>query len=90
MRFVDLQTISNLACRIRFPSLIQDENICSSGDNGQGPCHGDSGGPLAIRVDGVSVQIGVVSFGSPLGCSTSWPAAYARVTSFMTFITTHM
>lgn len=87
---MNLNTISNTACRIRFPTLIQEENICTSGDDGRSPCHGDSGGPLAVIRDGRSVQIGVVSFGSPVGCSTSWPAAYARVTSFMAFINQHM
>jgi hypothetical protein len=33
-------------------------------------CNGDSGGPLTVTLQGVTLQVGVVSFGSAIGCET--------------------
>lgn len=35
LRFVHLPIITNTACRIRFPFIIQDNNICASGEGGR-------------------------------------------------------
>ncbi|CAO1439369.1 unnamed protein product [Diamesa tonsa] len=86
LRFVGQNIITNNACRLRFPTLIQPSNICTSGAGLTGACQGDSGGPLTIQRDGNSVQIGIVSFGSPRGCARDWPTSYARVTSFVPWI----
>jgi chymotrypsin len=86
LRFVNVPVITNLACRIRFPTIIQDSNICSSGEGGRGACQGDSGGPLTVQRGANSVQVGVVSFGLAIGCEVGWPSAFARVTSFLDFI----
>lgn len=88
LRFTVKNIITNLACNIRFPFLVQESTICAIGspDINNAVCHGDSGGPLAVRRQGRSVQIGVVSFGSPLGCERGVPDGYARVTSFHTWI----
>lgn len=45
-----------------------------------------SGGPLTIRDNGQSVQVGVVSFGSPQGCERGFPDGYARVSTFHSWI----
>jgi chymotrypsin len=86
LRFVNVNIITNLACRVRFPTIIQDSNICSAGEGGRGACQGDSGGPLTVQRGGNSLQVGVVSFGLALGCEVGWPSAFARVTSFLDFI----
>ncbi|XP_060657035.1 chymotrypsin-2-like isoform X2 [Drosophila nasuta] len=50
------------------------------------PCHGDSGGPLAIRnEDGSHTLLGLTSFGNP-GCPTNSPGVYTRVSSFLKWI----
>jgi len=42
-------------------------------------CNGDSGGPsIAVRPDGTSVQVGVISFGV-VGCDTRNPEVHTRV-----------
>ncbi|XP_058457228.1 brachyurin-like [Malaya genurostris] len=66
-------------------NLIQDQNICLSGDGGRSSCNGDSGGPLTVR-DTDSLQVGIVSFGSASGCSIGMPSVYARVTFFRDWI----
>lgn len=32
------------------------------------------------------VQVGIVSFGIAIGCEVGWPAAFARVTSYLDWI----
>nr|AAX62028.1 chymotrypsin-like serine protease [Ostrinia nubilalis] len=87
---VRLNVLSNSECRLGFPLILQDSNICTSGIGGVGTCSGDSGGPLYITRGNGNVLIGVTSFGIALGCQVNFPAAYARVTSFMPFINQHL
>jgi secreted trypsin-like serine protease len=47
---------------------------------------GDSGGPLVILIDGVYNQVGIVSFGADKGCELELPAAFTRVTSYLSWI----
>jgi secreted trypsin-like serine protease len=46
---------------------------------------GDNGGALVIRRNNAWTQIGIYSFGLN-GCANNNPAAYTRVTSFLTWI----
>lgn len=86
LRFVRLPIITNLACRTRFPTIITDQHICADGGNG-GPCNGDSGGPFSVvEADGITTQVGIVSFGLGFGCERNWPSAYVRVTAFLQWI----
>ncbi|KAL3808686.1 hypothetical protein ACHAXA_009239 [Cyclostephanos tholiformis] len=63
------------------PSEISDSMMCAKRPNGRGTCQGDSGGPLVIKGDdgAPDLQLGVVSFGSGLGCATDVPDVYARI-----------
>jgi chymotrypsin len=90
LRYVFDNIITNGACSIRFPGVIQPSNICVTGTNGRGACSGDSGGPLTVQRGGESLQIGVVSFGLALGCERAWPSVFARVTSFQPWILNNM
>jgi len=48
---------------------------------------GDSGGPLIVlESDGIYTQVGIVSFGAAAGCTLGYPAAFTRVTSFLSWI----
>nr|AFW03966.1 chymotrypsin 2b [Diatraea saccharalis]ALE15218.1 chymotrypsin-like serine protease precursor [Diatraea saccharalis] len=87
---VNLNVISNTICRISFPIFIQPSHICTSGIGGVGTCQGDSGGPLVIIRNNRPILIGITSFGSPLGCESVMPAAYARVTEYVRFIHQHL
>lgn len=88
LQYVEVPVISNFACSIRFPGVIQPSNVCTSGANGRSPCSGDSGGPLTIvDSDGELTQIGVVSFGLALGCERGWPGAFVRVTFYLDWLT---
>uniref|UniRef100_A0A8C2VA25 Serine protease 48 n=1 Tax=Chinchilla lanigera TaxID=34839 RepID=A0A8C2VA25_CHILA len=75
---------------IFFPALepvIKEDMICAGGlRTGKDSCKGDSGGPLSCRIDGVWIQIGVVSWGSD--CGTYLPGVYANVTYYQKWINT--
>lgn len=90
LRFVNLQVITNLACRIRFPTIIQDSTICANGEGNVGGCNGDSGGPLSVQNNGQSLLVGVTSFVSGVGCERGFPTGFARVSSFIPWIQSHL
>jgi secreted trypsin-like serine protease len=51
---------------------------------------GDSGGPLVYQqTDGAFTQVGIVSFGSAAGCQLGYPAAFTRVTSYLSWISSN-
>lgn len=61
--------------------LITDNMICAGEpEGGVDSCQGDSGGPLTVEEEGVTFQVGVVSFGE--GCAAPGiPGVYARLPS---------
>lgn len=48
LRYVEVEVIANLICNIFFLGLIQNSQVCTSGDGGRSTCNGDSGGPLVV------------------------------------------
>nr|QAR48645.1 chymotrypsin-like serine protease precursor [Chilo infuscatellus] len=85
-RHVTVQVITNAVCRNTFGTIIVDSTICVATTGGNSPCPGDSGGPLAIGSGNNRQLIGIVSFGARAGCTRGFPAAFARVTSFNSWI----
>lgn len=90
VRHVLLQIITLQQCRSVFGSIVLESNICTSGTGGVGICRGDSGGPLTIRVGHRDVLIGVSSFVANNGCELGFPSAFARTTSYMKWIKSHV
>ena len=58
--------------------------ICA-GAQGKGECEGDSGGPLSCYEGNQWIVRGVVSWGKD-GCLPKYYAVFARVSSFITWI----
>ncbi|XP_013194532.2 brachyurin [Amyelois transitella] len=83
---VDLTVITNAACAAVFGPFVHSSNVCTSGVGGISTCSGDSGGPLAALSGGRRVLIGVTSYGAAAGCSLGFPAAFARVTSYVSWV----
>ncbi|XP_075977085.1 collagenase-like [Anticarsia gemmatalis] len=81
-RHVRLQVITNAECQRTYGRSVIASTLCTSGAGGIGTCGGDSGGPLAIG----NTLIGVTSFGHRDGCNRGFPAGFARVTSFASWI----
>ncbi|PZC84918.1 hypothetical protein B5X24_HaOG200493 [Helicoverpa armigera] len=86
LNHVNLPVITNSVCWLSFPGIIQSSHICTSGANGRSTCDGDSGGPLVVTSNNRRILIGVTSFGSGRGCQVGAPAAFARVTSYISWI----
>ncbi|XP_047028076.1 collagenase-like [Helicoverpa zea] len=86
LNHVNLPVITNSVCSVSFPFILQSSNICTSGANGRGTCQGDSGGPLVVTSNNRRILIGVTSFGSGRGCQVGAPSAFARVTSYISWI----
>ncbi|XP_050344614.1 trypsin-4-like [Nymphalis io] len=84
---VNLSVITNAQCTAVYGTdFVHASNICTSGEGGRGTCQGDSGGPLAVNIAGRQVLIGVTSYGARAGCEAGFPAAFARVTSYVSWI----
>lgn len=90
LQFIDVVTMANLGCAIRFPGSIDTSHICTSGIGGRGICEGDLGGPLIIERNGLQWQIGIASLFPDSGCATTSPSVYTRITSFLPWIRQNM
>ncbi|XP_046448092.1 brachyurin-like isoform X2 [Daphnia pulex] len=87
LRKTSAEVITNQECYEQYDSLITDDMMCTSTTNHHGTCNGDSGGPMHLEMaDGSWKQIGIVSFGSNLGCEKGYPNGFTRVSSFATWI----
>ncbi|XP_072938987.1 brachyurin-like [Epargyreus clarus] len=90
VRHIVLQVISQQRCRQVYGGMVLDSNICTNGTGGVGICQGDSGGPLMVRSQGEDIIIGVSSFVALDGCELGFPSAFARISSFIGWIRSHM
>ncbi|GBP41800.1 26S proteasome regulatory subunit 6B [Eumeta japonica] len=66
---VMLEIISNEECALAFGCIVQATTLCTSGTDGVGTCGGDSGGPLALDLNGERILEDIVTDpkGLPLG-----------------------
>ncbi|XP_063538437.1 brachyurin-like [Cydia strobilella] len=87
---VSLQVISVAQCQLTFGHWILDSTLCTNGIGGVGICGGDSGGPLVVNSNGQNILVGISSFVAAAGCQLGHPSAFARVTSFYSFIVSHL
>nr|XP_040240433.2 transmembrane protease serine 9-like [Anopheles coluzzii] len=92
---VQLSPVDNSACgrfyppsRRRRQGLI-DQQMCAS-DERMDTCHGDSGGPLQLKLMAnnrlIPFVVGITSFGR--FCGTATPAVYTRVSSYVDWLQT--
>ncbi|KAI9559659.1 hypothetical protein GHT06_013664 [Daphnia sinensis] len=87
LRKTIVTVITNEKCLEQYDTVITDEMICTNGEDHQGSCFGDSGGPMNFRqADGTWKQIGIVSFGSNQGCESGYANGFTRVSSFASWI----
>ncbi len=82
LREVDLPVISNSSCSSQLQFNIPGSVICGGGTGGVSACNGDSGGPLAVNVNGEYYSIGTVSWGNACRGAT----AFTRTTSYLDWI----
>lgn len=76
-------------CKAALPedAPLASSNVCSSPmENKLSACNGDSGGPYVQELNGVTVQVGVVSWGY-IPCGTAGlPSVYTKVASYVEWI----
>ncbi|KAJ9580605.1 hypothetical protein L9F63_024220 [Diploptera punctata] len=90
LNYINLPVITNSVCQLYYSSsIIVSSTICADGAGGRSTCNGDSGGPMVLSINGVTTQIGVVSFVSSRGCGSGYPSGYVRVTSFLSWISSN-
>lgn len=89
LRSVTQPVVTNAACQAVFGSIIIESTLCISTVGGRSACNGDSGGPLTIQRGGEVIQIGIASFVASAGCEAGFPGGFARVTSFLGWISTN-
>lgn len=78
--------IANEECsKYDFAFPILDSMICAKEINMESPCHGDSGGPLALR-SRPKVLIGIASLMTKNKCEAGDPVVYTRITSYLDWI----
>ncbi|XP_049547582.1 brachyurin-like [Anopheles darlingi] len=82
--------LSNAKCNEFWSTdLVSEQNICLSPAGGTSSCNGDSGGPLAVVLEGHSVQVGITSFVSAQGCASGFPPVWVRVSYYRDWIEEH-
>ncbi|XP_060870725.1 venom protease-like isoform X2 [Metopolophium dirhodum] len=89
---VQLQVVKNSLCQRGYLNksiYIDDRHLCA-GIFGTDVCRGDSGGPLMWKSGSQYYLVGVVNFGHTNCAEVGYPGVYARVTSFVQWITDTM
>ncbi|XP_039756115.1 collagenase-like [Pararge aegeria] len=88
---VILQVTTNAICARTFGNyVVAPSTICVVTSNGRSTCGGDSGGPLIVSPEGSPILIGITSFGHRDGCQRGYPAGFARVTAFESWIRSNL
>lgn len=90
LQYAQNNVITNADCWSFYAAIVIPSTICISNTGGRGICNGDSGSPLTVGGSGFRTQIGVASFWSTVGCAVGAPSAFARVSSFRTWINSNM
>ena len=87
LQIASVGIVSNKVCKREWPFINPDLVACAILP-GQGPCRGDSGGPLIYQEPGQpDSQIGIVSFGPSEGCALSrYSDGYTRISGYKDWI----
>ncbi|CAK1540351.1 unnamed protein product [Leptosia nina] len=87
LRYVTLDVISNDDCaRVYGTYTVGSSTICVFTESNRNICNGDTGGPLVVDKQ----LVGIASFVAASGCQQGLPAGFARVTSFNSWIRSHI
>lgn len=85
---VELQVINNDECIFASEVLVTENTICTTFTETKysGVCHGDSGGPLFVRLNGKPLLVGVTSWIYGWGCAQSKLSGFVRVSNYRDWI----
>lgn len=59
--------------------------FCALGKKGKDTCNGDSGGPITVQYKGITIVVGIISFGGT-PCGSHWPGVYTSVSAYCYWI----
>lgn len=80
LREVTVPFLSHDECELSYPDSYNRATEICAGVEGKDSCQGDSGGPLFRQINGVTYQVGVVSYGN--GCAGQGaPGVYTSLSS---------
>ncbi|XP_059468800.1 brachyurin-like [Neocloeon triangulifer] len=87
----NLRVLNGMDCILTYgrASFNASSKICAIGINGGSTCQGDSGGPISVKENNVMFQVGIISFGSTLGCEARQPEVITKVASYRSWIITN-
>lgn len=80
--------VSHEDCAKKYSRYDPEAHLCAGQGHsaGSGSCQGDSGGPLVCEMGNRWYMHGVVNFGKR-GCPTKYYSVFARVTTYIPWIT---
>ncbi|XP_051175229.1 chymotrypsin-2-like [Leptopilina boulardi] len=89
LQYLESKVYDHNACVKRLSPIpflppVGETQICTFTKQGQGLCHGDSGGPIVVG----NYQVGIVSMGNP--CAQGYPDVNTHVWKYVDWITTTM
>lgn len=86
LKYVSVQIMDIETCQQNFyGNLVNENNICTSGDGQRGACHSDYGGPLVVSRNNEAILVGVISFGWPI-CEAGKPTVHVDVHKYLIWI----
>jgi len=87
---VNVPVVSHAICSCQYEGLREDIQLCAGYPRGEkDSCQGDSGGPTFKEINGVTTQVGVVSFGK--GCALpGFSGVYARLSGVSSWLKTNI
>jgi len=92
LREVDLNFANFEICQNRYSAIGQaltTNMFCAGGNGITDSCQGDSGGPIVRNVDGVYVQVGIVSWGGTEAQSCAvkdYPGVFTNLSNYSAWI----
>jgi len=87
---VRVPAVSYETCSCQYDDIIDDIHLCAGiPEGGKDSCQGDSGGPIFRKLNGVTTQVGIVSFGQ--GCALpDSSGVYARLSGVSSWLKTQI
>ncbi|XP_022218655.1 serine protease 3-like [Drosophila obscura] len=83
LNWVELEIVDESVCERKYGGNLE-RILCVSTHEKKSICSGDSGGPLVPKDE--NKLIGIVSFGSTLGCDVGQPVVYTNVITYLDWI----
>ena len=86
-KYVNKPYVTDADCADDFWFFDSGNMLCAGGNNGEGACRGDSGGPMVKEQGNTHTLVGVTSWGSASGCALDGiPNGFSKVSAAVPWI----